>query len=60
LSVVPLWREFDPLMVLAKPIDKKKVKGKSKEIPHADDTEVDRLFDASVQTDTTTDSCRSL
>ena len=55
LSVVPLWREFDPLMVLAKPDDKKrKPGGKDKDPGESNDIDAERIFESSVQTETST------
>ena len=53
LSVVPLWREFDPLMVFAKPRDKKrKSDRKDKESCESNDMDAERIFDSSKKIDT--------
>ena len=57
MSVIPLWREFDPLMVLAKPGAKKRKPGeKDKESGKSNDTDAEKIFDSSDLTKPSTDS----
>ena len=55
LSIVPLWRELDPLMVLAKPKEeKRKPDGKCKESGESNDIDAEKIFEPSVGTETST------
>jgi len=51
LSVLPLWREFDPLPILARPKDKKRKNGRddpesqdAQDSQESDENEVERIF----------------
>jgi hypothetical protein len=57
LSVMPLWREFDPLPVLAKSTDSpRKSDTKGKESGKSNDIEAESIFTPSAGTDTGSDS----
>ena len=48
ISILPLWREFDPLPVLAKTTEKKRrLDGRDKDSPESNDIESEKIFTSS-------------